>query len=158
MNYEHFPLFLPTEGKKVLVIGGGKVATRRIASLLRFSLKITVITLVASEPILQWAEEGRLSLFLREPVEEDFHQIFFCLLCTNQTEINEYWGNFAKEQGILQNQAQDKSKSDFFFPALTFHEDFLISLTGKGTNHKAVAELRAYLEDCPFTQNTDPKP
>ena len=39
----YFPMYIDLEGKKVIVVGGGKVALRKINSLLYFGAKIAVI-------------------------------------------------------------------------------------------------------------------
>ena len=39
-----FPLFINLENKKVLVIGGGKVAAKKIEKILEYGADITVVT------------------------------------------------------------------------------------------------------------------
>ena len=39
----YFPLFVNLEGRRVLVVGGGKIAARRIRTLLEFGCEITVV-------------------------------------------------------------------------------------------------------------------
>lgn len=40
----YFPLFVDLEGRQVLVVGGGKIAARRVRTLLEFGCEITVIS------------------------------------------------------------------------------------------------------------------
>ena len=40
----YFPLFVDLEGRQVLVVGGGKIAVRRVRTLLEFGCQITVVS------------------------------------------------------------------------------------------------------------------
>lgn len=139
---QSFPLFFPCEGQKVLVIGGGTVATRRVETLREFPFSISVVTLTATEKLVELSKNNRISLFYRAPTLEDFHQVFFCLLCTNSPETNEIWGNTAKKLGILQNQCDKPWACDFYFPAVVVEDPVVVGLSGDGKQHKKVAEAR----------------
>lgn len=147
MKHSHFPVFLPIADKTVLVVGGGTIATRRVQSLLQFQCSVKVISLTASSTIKQLADEKHLEFIQREATESDFEDIFFCLLCTDSDEVNEKLGDIAKKKGILCNQAQDKSLSDFFFPAFVPDERFVIALIGDGNSHTQVKKMRQKLEN-----------
>lgn len=43
MERPYFPVFIDMEGRLVLVAGGGRIALRRVRTLLRFGAKIRVI-------------------------------------------------------------------------------------------------------------------
>ena len=53
-------MFLDSEDCRVLVIGGGNVAQRRIRTLARFEFEITVIAEEVTEEIRNLGEEGRI--------------------------------------------------------------------------------------------------
>lgn len=146
MKHSHFPLFLPTQGKTVLVVGGGNIATRRVTTLLSFQFDIIVVSLTASDTLITYQQEEKISLFLRTATNTDFSGIDFCLLCTNQPKVNEFWGSYCKSLGILSNQCHDKSLCDFYFPAIVTEEEQVIALTGNGNSHKKVANLKKILE------------
>ena len=40
----YFPIFMDLEGKQILVVGAGKIALRRVQTLLQFGARIKVIT------------------------------------------------------------------------------------------------------------------
>ena len=56
----YFPLFVDLEQKKIVVVGAGRIAERRIQTLLSFEAQITVIAPEASVKIRKLAKEGRL--------------------------------------------------------------------------------------------------
>lgn len=146
-THSHFPLFLRCENKKVLVVGGGNVATKRITRLLSFPFQVQVVTLTATPLLLEYAKQEKIMLELRQVTQEDFKNIALLFMCTDQAKVNEKWGAFAKAQGILVNQCHNKDYCDFYFPALITHEELLVAVTGDGTNHKKVANMRNQIND-----------
>ena len=54
----YFPLFVNLEGRRVLVVGGGKIAARRIRTLLEFGCEITVVAPEVGEELLEMLEKG----------------------------------------------------------------------------------------------------
>lgn len=146
MKHTHFPLFLPSMEKKVLLVGGGNIGTRRVETLLQFQFHVKVVSLKASATLEKLALEGAIELCIREPVPEDFSDIFLCLLATNHPSVNEHWGSYAKEKGILCNQAHDKSLCDFYFPAVVERDGIVLGLVGDGSSHKRVKEVRQILD------------
>ena len=44
MENRVFPVFVPSDGKKVIVFGGGKIASRRVRSLMEFDFDVTVVS------------------------------------------------------------------------------------------------------------------
>ena len=60
-----FPMFIDLSGKKIAVVGGGKIALRRIRTLLQFGGKLTVVSPEALPELEALAEEGRI-VWMRE--------------------------------------------------------------------------------------------
>ena len=60
MDRSYFPLFVDISGKKTLVVGGGRIAWRRIKTLLSFTPDIWVVAPEATEELEALAEEGRI--------------------------------------------------------------------------------------------------
>ena len=59
----YFPIFINMEGKKIQVFGGGKIAARRVLTLLQFGARVQVTAPEISETLKQAAEqEGFLTL------------------------------------------------------------------------------------------------
>jgi len=98
---EHFPLFISSRGKKVLVVGGGKIATRRILTLTNFEFEITVVAPNITNEIQQLADDGLVTHIQREFRNEDLDGKFLVVAATDKREINKYIGEKAKELGAM---------------------------------------------------------
>jgi precorrin-2 dehydrogenase/sirohydrochlorin ferrochelatase len=67
----YFPLFFDLRGQKVLVVGAGEVARRKVAMLERTAASITVVAPEVVEAIESRAARGSLALERREFVARD---------------------------------------------------------------------------------------
>jgi len=61
-----FPLFIDMSGKKVLIIGGGNVAERRVKVLVSFNADITVISPDITEYIERVSSSNLIHLLRRQ--------------------------------------------------------------------------------------------
>ncbi|HBK55467.1 MAG TPA: siroheme synthase, partial [Xanthomonadales bacterium] len=55
-----FPLFADLRDRRVLVVGAGVVAARKIDALLHAGARIEVVAADLSEPVRAWVRQGRL--------------------------------------------------------------------------------------------------
>lgn len=145
---KHFPLFIHIENKKILVIGAGKVAVRRIEALLSFGADITVITKHVPDGqkagIYSLARAGKIRLVEREVRPEDISRKYFIVLAaSNDKELNRNLVSLCREKEILANSASCREDCDFYFPAIAVREDMVVAVAGDGSDHRAVADLAA---------------
>ncbi len=141
----HFPLFMNIKRKKVAVIGGGTIATRRIETLLRFDADITVIAPELSKTLELLHGEHRINIKKKEYEQGDIEGAFMVLAATNDRGLNEQIYIDAKQRDIIVNVSDNKERCDFFFPAI-FSDDDVVGgmISREGSNHKKVKE-KAYL-------------
>lgn len=132
-----FPLFLDLSGKPVLVVGGGRVARRRIDALLDFGARVTVIspTLLGTQAGLCW---------LRRPFEPgDTAGAALVVAATDSRAVNRQVGREARSRGIPVSVADAASECSFYFPALCRGERVLAGVCSRGADHAAVARAAA---------------
>ena len=68
------------------------------------------------------------------------------LTATDDRNLNRKITEACKIRNILVNTADDKSRCDFYFPAVTEKDGVVIGMNSSGKNPKAVREVREYLE------------
>lgn len=140
-----FPLFLDLNGKKAVIVGGGKIALRRAGVLLSFGADVTIIA-----PECEAAPEG--AAFFQRPYEPgDLAGAFLAVAATNCREINFQVGQEAKATGILVSVADRKEESTFFFPAICTGSGLVAGVVSQGEEHKKTAaaarKIRTVLEE-----------
>lgn len=130
-----FPLFVPSSGKRVVVIGGGAIAERRVNTLLQFDFEILVVAPSVTEALSQWADSGALQYSKQSYDSACLTDAFLVLVCTNDRSVNHRAGEDAKARGLYVSVADCKEECNVFFPAVITTEQETIGLVGNGRNH-----------------------
>lgn len=142
----HFPLFFDLQGRKILCIGGGHVADRRISMLVRYGAALTVIAPVVSPEIQMLA--GEHLVIRREMQLKDITGDYFAVLAaTDDPEVNEAVGRRCHELNIPVNVASNHYLCDFYFPAIIEKPGAVIGIVGNGANHTGVKRLKEKIDE-----------
>lgn len=107
--------------QRVLVIGGGKVAERKIKTLLESGAKITVIAPALTETLKDLAQSNQLEWQARSWQSGDvanFPNNLLVFVTTDNSEVNQQIANEAKTHGRLVNIADDPANCDFTLPGV----------------------------------------
>ena len=147
MANKFFPLFVDLSEKRILVVGGGKIGTRRINTLLSFSDCITVVDPSPSESVKKLFETGRIRLLRESFREETISDADIVLSCTDNQEINQKIYQACKRLGIPVNIASDKSMCDFYFPGIAKNGNIVIGITASGMDHHQAKMVRQRIEN-----------
>jgi siroheme synthase-like protein len=83
-----YPVSLALAGRRVLVVGGGRVATRRVEGLLETGARVEVVSPAVSAEIAAWAEAGRLVAALRPFEAGDVRGAWLCVAATDDPAVN----------------------------------------------------------------------
>lgn len=135
-----YPVFLKLDGRRVVVAGAGKVAERKIKSLLSTGAWVTVVAPHVLPTIRRWAEEGAIRLFERKIVKSDLDQAFMVVAATDDRQTNAWVAELCHERGILVNVVDDPGAADFFVPA-TVRRGPLAVAVGTGGRWPALARI-----------------
>ena len=136
MNY--LPVGLNIKNKKVLVIGGGKVALQKINVLLQFTSHITVI----SKAICNEIKEKRLKTKIKAYEKGDFKGFSLVYACTDLKKQNALIKKDANKLGLLVNVADDPRLCDFIMPAIFKKGYMSVAVSSDGQNVKKSVRWR----------------
>ncbi|QCI26851.1 uroporphyrinogen-III C-methyltransferase [Buchnera aphidicola (Thelaxes californica)] len=152
MNY--FPIFLKLKEKNILVIGGGKIALRKINLLMKSqgNIKIVSKTLCADLQLLfekkkiEWID----TIFLKKYL----NNIFLVIIATNNTILNQYIFKLATKKCLFVNSVDDIDNCSCIFPSIIDRNPILISLSSSGTSPVLLKLIREKIESIiPFGIN-----
>ena len=135
-NRLFFPIFLDLTGKRILVVGAGRIATRRIRTLLPFGAALTVVASEPSDEVAALAREGRLTLHERPFEEADLEGAVIVLSAAGE-ETDKAVAAACRARGIPVNASSDIRLDDFYFPGIARRDNIVIGITASGTDHKA---------------------
>ncbi|MDY4514964.1 MAG: bifunctional precorrin-2 dehydrogenase/sirohydrochlorin ferrochelatase [Hominisplanchenecus sp.] len=143
MKKPYFPMFVDLSEKKVIVVGAGTIAKRRIRSLLTFTNHLVVIAPEINKELKELENTGQLTIRKKKYEREDIYDADIVIAATNDTQINNDIYIVCKCMGIPVNVCSDKHKCDFFFPGIAQKDHVVVGVTASGTDHK---KARAVIE------------
>ncbi|MEX0861167.1 bifunctional precorrin-2 dehydrogenase/sirohydrochlorin ferrochelatase [Nitrosopumilus sp.] len=119
---------LNLHGKKIIVIGGGKEAQKRINSLLKQDCNITVISDAVNTQINKWGKLKKIKLKKQKIKNTKFISEFkpnIIITTTDDDKINQKIINDAKKKNIIVYSSDNPEDSDFSNPAIIDFENMV---------------------------------
>lgn len=147
MERAYFPMFVDITGKKVIVVGGGQIALRRVRTLQKFGADIRVIAPELCEGFRELEDSGALKAEYRVYRAGDVEGADLVIAATDSTGVNRQVYQECKDRGILVNTADDHRRCDFYFPAVVMTEEVVIGINSGGKNPGKVKEVRREIEE-----------
>ncbi|KNY28019.1 precorrin-2 dehydrogenase/sirohydrochlorin ferrochelatase family protein [Pseudobacteroides cellulosolvens] len=141
-----FPFFIDLKGKKCIVVGGGKVASRKVEILSRFNGDIVIISPEISHKIKLLKDSGRLVHISRCYESSDISGAFMIIAATSDTLVNENIYKDAVNLGIFVNVADDPKKCTFFFPSIVKRNDLVIGISTSGSYPALSKQIRKKID------------
>lgn len=142
----YFPFFREIKGDRCLVIGGGKVAARKIKRLKDFGVKIIVVAPSVDSDIEAMAEEyTQISIEKRVLSERDIEDASFVIAAAGE-EVDKEAARLCKENGIPVNVVDNQELCDFIFPSIVHRGDLVAGFVTGGKSPHVAAKLRRDFE------------
>lgn len=92
---DYYPAFLDLKGKKAVVVGGGKVAERKVAALLKAGAEVTVVSPSLTPRLERLKTADRILHICRPFCPADLSKSFLTIAATDSNELNERIGRMA---------------------------------------------------------------
>ncbi len=145
-----FPMFVDLTDRKIIVIGGGKVAARKIRLLLDEGPKIKVYASHVIADIADLAESGRIvwicEYFTRSCLET-LNEAFLVVCATDDPAMNRMVSDYCRQRQIWVNSATDRTLSTFTFPSMIRRGPVVIGIGTSGQVPALSKHLRKRVED-----------
>ena len=112
------PLGVDLRGRRCVVVGGGAIGSRKVATLLRAAAAVVVVSPEVTEELASYAEAGRI-VWIRDRLrEEHLEGAFMVVAATSDHAVNEMASSRASESGALVCDASSAERSQVIFGAL----------------------------------------
>ena len=135
----NFPLTLRVAGRRVVVVGGGHVATRRALSLLEAGAKVTVISPIISDSLKSAVGRGDVNWLQRVYQPGDLDGAWLVQTATATPEIDEQVAVDAEDRQIWCLKGGDPDNATAWSPAVARIDDVMIAVSGGGDAGRAAA-------------------
>ncbi|MGC4118819.1 MAG: bifunctional precorrin-2 dehydrogenase/sirohydrochlorin ferrochelatase [Myxococcales bacterium] len=129
-------------GRRVVVVGAGEVAERRVRALLDAGARVTLVAPEASAGLARLARQGRLGWERRRYREGDLRGAFVAFAASDDRDANRAVAAEARRRGILVNAADDPGACDFTMPAVARSGPVCVAVSTGGTSPTLAQHLR----------------
>jgi uroporphyrin-III C-methyltransferase/precorrin-2 dehydrogenase/sirohydrochlorin ferrochelatase len=143
---DYLPIFMQLHGAPVVIVGGGRVALRKVELLLRAGARVTVIAPELHEELHQRADRGELQ-FIPEAFEA-FHLdgAVLAVAATGSREINATISAAARARTVPINVVDDPELSTFIFPAIVDRSPVVVAVGSSGQSPVLARRVRQQIE------------
>ena len=142
----YYPILIELEGKKVLVIGGGNVAQRKIETFLEFGASIDVVSRELTFRLKNLVESGEIHHLGNEYSEECLKDAFLIIIATNDKQLNHEISESARKKGLLINTVDQPSDCNFIVPSIVRKGDLLIAISTSGKSPALAKKIRKEID------------
>ena len=137
---------LNLQDRAVVVIGGGVIATRKVAELLASGARVTVISPTVSPRVAQWAREGRLRHRQRPYRRGDLKGSRLAVAATSDPDEQTRIAHEARTTLTWINVVDQPESCDFVAPAVVRRGDLTIAVSTNGRNPALARWLKRALD------------
>jgi len=137
-----YPVYLNLKARRVVVIGGGEVAERKIESLLDAEASILVISPEITPRISLLSQQRRIEVLNRRYTPGDCAGAALVLSATGDPEVGKAVHAEASALGVFINTADQPAQCSFIMPAVVRRGDIGVAISTSGTSPALAARLR----------------
>lgn len=142
----YFPVFLDLREKTCVVVGGGRVAERKVKNLLEAGARVKVISPKLTEPLARLKTREKIVHYPRAYRPKDLEGAFLTIAATDDRAVNEGVFQKATASSIPVNVVDDPAHSSFIVPSVVKRKDLILAISTSGRSPALARLLRQKLE------------
>jgi len=139
----YYPAFLNLKNKKAVVVGGGKVAERKVRLLVKAGANVKVISPDITKPLEKLRDKGNIKHANRNYVKRDLKNAYIVIAATSSAEINT---KIAGESENLVNVVDTPSEGNYIVPSVVTRGPLTIAISTEGTSPAVSKTIRKEVE------------
>ncbi len=147
MKHKYMPVSVNLKDRNSLVVGGGKVALRKVDTLLDYDTKVTVIAPEVDPKLEMFAKQNKITLEKRRYNTPEAAGFGFVISASDDMDLNKQVSEDCRKAGVLVNVADAPALCDFIFPAVQRRDCLTVALSTDGKAPFMSAHLRPVLKD-----------
>ncbi|WP_273125435.1 precorrin-2 dehydrogenase/sirohydrochlorin ferrochelatase family protein [Metabacillus sp. HB246100] len=139
------PLHINVKGKRVLVIGGGEIAYRRLKLFLEEGASVTIVSPNVINEISQLASDLKLEWIKKKVEAADLVDAFIIIAATNDDALNNWIADHATSNQLV-NVVSEVEKGNVLVPKTLNKGKLTLSVTTNGASPKVAKEIAEKLD------------
>ena len=141
-----FPVFIPVQNRPILLVGGGQVALGKAEKLLLFKPQLHVIATNSLPQFNQWAQDGKLTLDIREFSMSDLEGYDIVIMAVDDIGLQKQVFEYCRERRILCNCVDVPEYCSWIFPALVKRDNFTVAISTGGKAPFMAGTLKKWID------------
>jgi len=146
-NAAYYPILLQVEHLRCIVIGGGRIAERKIRGLLEVGAQVHVISSDYTMQINQWITDGRITGSQRTYRQGDLDGARLVFAATDSADVNERVASDADALGILVNVASSSRSSSFVNASTMRRGKLIIAVSTSGASPEVAKHIVSEIDE-----------
>jgi precorrin-2 dehydrogenase/sirohydrochlorin ferrochelatase len=142
-----YPVFLNLESKRVVVIGAGPVAARKILGLLEAKARVVVVAEKIDDALKVRCKNTNIEFVEAKYSKDYLVGTTIAFAATNNQKLNEQIYKDCQQLDVLCNVVDSPGLCNFFVPAVVKRDDLQIAICTEGSFPAYAGHLRQKLED-----------
>ncbi len=138
-DHPPYPSGLRLSGRRVLVVGGGQVAQRRIPGLLAAGAQVVVVSPQVTPAIEGQVLAGEVTWVARGFGDGDLHDAWYVIAATNDASVNEHVTKVAEAHRIFCVRADDATTATAWTPAVGRYDGLTLAVLGRREPRRTAA-------------------
>lgn len=144
----YYPVMLQLKGRNCFVVGGGKIATRKIEGLVEAGAnRITVISPMVTDQLAGLIESGTVHWIKQQYSESCIQDAFIVFAATNNVELNDRINVTMEQCGILVCNVSKGQTGSFITPAVIYEDDVTIAISTGGGAPALTREIKKEIQE-----------
>ena len=143
---DYFPAFLDLRGRRCLVVGGGRIAERKVPGLLECGARVTVVSPALVPGLARLAAVGRIEHRARVFRKIDVRRCVLVIAATGVAAVDDAVAETARRHGALVNAVDRPARCDFIYGAVLRRGELQIAVSTGGRAPALAREIRRRLE------------
>ena len=141
-----YPIFLELGSRRVVVIGGGKVAVRKVQTLLNAGARVVVVAEHIDEMLTALCRGMDAEIIMSKYSKNYLAGALLCIAATNNNKLNKQIYKDCQELEVLCNVVDVPELCDFFVPAVVKRGKLQIAIGTEGQCPAYAGHTRKKLE------------
>jgi len=141
------PLYMDMNKLKVLLVGGGTIATDKLEKLIEFTQDITVVATDLTPQCLVIIDQYNLSSEERAYKKGDIQGYDMVIVATDTVSLHKEIYEESRASRVLVNSVDNTDYCDFIFPSYIKRGDLTIAFSTSGSSPAFAKQIRQYFEN-----------
>lgn len=142
-----WPVNLLVSGRRVVVVGAGRIAARKIEPLLDLGAVVVVVAPAIGAEVAEWRDEGRLETHERPFAPTDLDDAWLAVTATDDPDTNAAVFAAGEARRTFVNSADDPANCSFTLMSVVRRADLVVAVGTGGRSPALATWLRRHITD-----------